>query len=292
VSLIMNAILYPQETHFDDESFPFKAYHYQQKLEGENHYHDFHELVIVLNGNGQHITAGKSYTISRGDVFVIKPFVQHTYKNTHDLEIENILFIPEKLHIPQADIRSISGYFALFDTEPMLRKKHDFKSRLTLTHDQLAIVTQVIIKLHNELKNQNDGFRFMTTTYFMQLIGYLSRCYSHSRQKHSQKLLQISSMIDFIETNYHNNVTLDKIAAKGNMSGRTADRIFKEALKMSPIEYLLKVRINNARTLLEKQQCTISEAAFQSGFNDSNYFTKQFRKLTAMSPREYKKLHS
>jgi AraC family L-rhamnose operon transcriptional activator RhaR/AraC family L-rhamnose operon regulatory protein RhaS len=288
----MNAILYPQETHFDDDSFPFIACHYQQKLEGENHYHDFYELVIVLNGSGQHITAGKGYSISRGDVFVIKPFVQHTYKNIHDLEIENILFVPEKLNIPQADIRNISGYFALFDAEPMLREKHDFKSRLTLTHEQLAIVTQIIIKLHSELKNKDDGFRFMIITYFMQLIGYLSRCYSHSREKHSQKLLQISSMIDFIETNYHNHVTLNKIAAKGNISGRTADRIFKEALKMSPIEYLLKVRINNAKNLLKNQQCTVSEAAFQSGFNDSNYFTKQFKKFTAISPRKYKKLHS
>ena len=286
----MDAILYPQEKYFNDESFPFKAYHYHQNG-GENHYHDFHELVIVMNGNGQHITADKSYPIYRGDVFVIKPFVQHAYEDTHDLEIENILFVPEKLNFPQADIRNISGYFALFDVEPMLRKKHDFKSRLTLTHDQLAVVMQIVVRLHLELKNQNDGFRFMTTTHFMQLIGYLSRCYSHSKQKHSQKLLQISSIIDFIEANYYMRITLNEIAAKGNMSIRTVNRVFKEAIKMSPIDYLVKVRINNARTLLEKQQCTISEAAFQSGFNDSNYFTKQFKKFTAMSPREYKKLH-
>ena len=287
----MNAILYPQENHFDDESFPLKSYHYQQQLEGENHYHDFYELIIVLNGNGQHITADKSYPISRGDVFVIQPFVQHTYEDTHNLEIENILFILEKLNIPQFDSRNITGYFALFNAEPMLREQHEFNSRLTLAHDQLAIVVQIIMKLHNELKNKNDGFHFMTTAYFMQLIGYLSRCYSHSTQKHSQKLLQISSMIDFIEINYHTHITLNDIAAKGNMSVRTANRMFKEALKMSPIDYLIKVRINNAKTILEKQQCTIFEAAFQSGFNDSNYFTKQFKKITSMSPREYRKLH-
>jgi AraC family L-rhamnose operon transcriptional activator RhaR/AraC family L-rhamnose operon regulatory protein RhaS len=288
----MEAILYPQENYFDDKSLPFKSYQYQQKLEGENHYHDFHELVIVLNGRGQHITAGKSYPIFRGDVFVIKPFMRHTYKDTYDLEIENILFIPEKLNIPQVDSGNIPGYSALFDTEPMLREKHDFKSRLTLTHDQLAVVMQIIAKLHHELKNQDDGFRFMITTYFMQLIGYLSRCYSHSTQKYSQKLLQVSSMIDFIKVNYHKHITLDEIAAKGKMSASTVNRIFKETLNMSPIDYLIKVRINNARTLLKRQQCTISEAAFQSGFNDSNYFTKQFKKFTGMSPREYKKSHS
>lgn len=288
----MESILYPQETYFDDKSFSFKAYHYQQSLEGENHYHDFYELIIVLNGNGQHITAGKSYPISRGDVFVIKPFVQHTYENTHNLEIENILFIPENLNISKADIRDIPGYFALFDAEPMLREQHNFKSRLTLNHDQLAAVMQIVIKIHHELKNKNTGFRFMTIAYFMELIGYLSRCYSYSKHKYSRKLLQISSMIDFIEANYHGYITLNEIAAKGNMSVRTVNRMFKEALEMSPIDYLLKVRINNAKTLLEKQNISISEAAFQSGFNDSNYFTKQFKKFTAMSPREYKKSHS
>jgi AraC family L-rhamnose operon transcriptional activator RhaR/AraC family L-rhamnose operon regulatory protein RhaS len=287
----MDAILYPQETHFDDQSFPFKAYHYNQYDDGENHYHDFYELVIVLNGNGQHITVDKEYTISRGDVFVIKPFVQHNYTDTHNLEIENILYIPEKLDIPQADIRSIPGYFALFDAEPRLRQKYDFKSRLTLTRDQLAVVIQIIVKLHHELKNKNDGFRFMATSYFMQLVGYLSRCYSLSKEKHSQKLLQISSMIDFIETNYHTNMTLHEIASRGSMSVRTLNRVFKDALKMSPIDYLLKVRINNAKTLLEKQDCSVSEAAYQSGFNDSNYFAKQFKKFTGISPREYKKLH-
>ena len=142
------------------------------------------------------------------------------------------------------------------------------------------------------LKNQDDGLRFMITTYFMQLIGYLSRCYSHSTQKHSQKLLQISSMIDFIETNYHTRVTLNEIAAKGNMSVRTVNRVFKEALKVSPIDYLVKVRINNARTLLEKQQCTVSEVAFQSGFNDSNYFSRLFCKHFKIPPREYRKASS
>jgi AraC family L-rhamnose operon transcriptional activator RhaR/AraC family L-rhamnose operon regulatory protein RhaS len=99
-------------------------------------------------------------------------------------------------------------------------------------------------------------------------------------------------MIDFIKVNYHKHITLDEIAAKGKMSASTVNRIFKETLNMSPIDYLIKVRINNARTLLKRQQCTISEAAFQSGFNDSNYFTKQFKKFTGMSPREYKKSHS
>ena len=286
----MEVILYPQERYFDDETFPFKSYYYHQS-NSENHYHDFYELVIVLNGNGQHITVSKGYPISRGDVFVIKPFVQHMYENTHNLEIENILFIPEKLNITKADIRDIPGYFALFEAEPMLREQHGFKSRLNLNSEQLTVVMQIIVRMHHELKNQDNGFRFMVTTYFMQLIGYLSRCYSFSKQKHSQKLLQISSMLEFIEVNYHSHITLEKIAAKGNMSASTANRMFKEVLKMSPIEYLLKIRINSAKNIIERQRCTISEAAFQSGFNDSNYFAKQFKKSTGMSPREYKKLY-
>jgi AraC-like DNA-binding protein len=284
----MDAILYPQESHFDDTSFPLKASHYSQRV-AENHYHDFYELVIVLNGSGQHIANGKRYPIYRGDVFVIKPFLEHTYEDTHDLQIENILFIPEALDIPYIDVKDISGYFALFDAEPLLREKHDFKSRLTLNKEQLMVVTQIISKLHYELKESHDGYRFMATAHFMQLIGYLSRCYSNLKQKHSQKLLQISSMIDYIETNFFEDINLQTIAAKGKVSVRTANRMFQETLNISPVDYLIKIRINNARKLLQAQPCTVAEAAFKSGFNDSNYFAKQFKKIIGQSPSVYKK---
>ena len=285
----MHAILYPQENYFDDESFPLKAYSYQQMLEGENHYHDFYELVIVLDGSGKHITRGKSYDICRGDVFVIKPFVQHTYECTNNLVIENVLFIPEKLDISGSDIREIPGYFALFAAEPMLREQHDFKSRLNLNFEQLTQIIATIEKLHSELENRKQGFRYAAKAFFMELVLLLSRFYSETTQKDSVRLLKISSMIDFIETNFHKRITLAQIAAKGNMSSRTADREFKQALKMSPIDYLLHTRISNAKIYLKSQNMTISEVAFQCGFNDSNYFSKKFKKTTGYTPGKFKK---
>jgi AraC-like DNA-binding protein len=285
----MDSILYPQEKYFSEQYLPLESYPYRQGI-SQSHYHDFHELVIVLNGRGQHVTEGESYNIFRGDVFVIRPFIEHTYQDMHDLQIENILFIPEKLDLQLYDVRNIPGYFALFDIEPNLRKKHAFKSRLTLDDEQLTVVNRIIAQLNSELKLRSEGFQFMAVAIFMQLIGFLSRCYSHSPQKHSQNLLKVSAMIDFIETEFRNNITLEDIAATGKTSVRTATRIFKEAFEISPITYLLKTRLNNARKLLkESPATTVSEAAFQSGFNDSNYFAKQFRNIFGESPSEYKK---
>lgn len=288
----METFLYPQENYFEDPSFMLESYPHRQGT-SENHYHDFHELVIILNGRGKHITGGKEYLIARGDVFVIRPFIEHAYEDMHELKIENILFVPEQLKLSLYDVRDIPGYFALFDAEPTLRAKYEFKSRLTLTSEQLPTATKLITQLNAELKHHQEGYRFMAISCFMQLIGYLSRCYSNSQQKHSQKLLRVSSMIDFIETEFKNNITVEDIAAKGKTSVRTATRIFKEALEMSPISYLLKTRLNNAKKLFtESSQMNVIEAAYQSGFNDSNYFAKQFRKIVGMSPSEYKKQFS
>ena len=66
-------------------------------------------------------------------------------------------------------------------------------------------------------------------------------------------------------------------------------RHFKQINGSSPKEYLIGLRINYACELLDSTQLSIGEIAFKSGFNDSNYFTRQFRRVTGRSPRDYRR---
>jgi AraC-like DNA-binding protein len=65
--------------------------------------------------------------------------------------------------------------------------------------------------------------------------------------------------------------------------------VFKEATGHSPIEYLIRLRLHNAAEMLASTSLSISEIAAECGFADSNYLTRQFRKIYNISPREFRK---
>ena len=73
------------------------------------------------------------------------------------------------------------------------------------------------------------------------------------------------------------------------MSPRSFLRVFRSATGTSPLAWMLGQRINRACMLLRQTDKPVTEIAFDVGFNDSNYFTRQFRKATGFSPREYRK---
>jgi AraC-like DNA-binding protein len=66
-------------------------------------------------------------------------------------------------------------------------------------------------------------------------------------------------------------------------------RVFRKATGQTPIDYLVRLRIQKSISLLRNTDQPIIEIALESGFNDSNYFTRQFRKLTNESPSAYRK---
>ena len=73
------------------------------------------------------------------------------------------------------------------------------------------------------------------------------------------------------------------------MSESSLLRAFKQATDRAPTQYLLDLRLRRAKNLLRNTSLNITEITFQTGFNDSNYFARQFRKRVGTSPHEYRK---
>jgi AraC family L-rhamnose operon transcriptional activator RhaR/AraC family L-rhamnose operon regulatory protein RhaS len=126
----------------------------------------------------------------------------------------------------------------------------------------------------------------------MQLVGYLSRCYSRSKSPDSRALLRIAEAIAHLETHYQEPIDLDDLARISHASRRSFIRAFRAAMGNSPIAYLIQLRINRAADLLRRSDQSITEVAFHVGFDDSNYFTRQFHKVIGVSPRAYRRQHS
>ena len=129
----------------------------------------------------------------------------------------------------------------------------------------------------------------MVAALFEQLVAHLSRYYSDIITPPTDKILRIAQVLRLMESRYMDALDTSDLAAAGSMSERTLRREFKRALGVSPIEHLNAVRIRRAEGLLLQTPMNITEIAFHCGFSDSSYFSRIFRRINRMSPREYRK---
>lgn len=102
----------------------------------------------------------------------------------------------------------------------------------------------------------------------------------------------IAMVLEFIRSNIRENFNLKDLSDKAGMSTTSFYRFFKRELGMSPIEFILSEKIKLAKQLLKYPGIQINEVGFQSGFEDSNYFIRLFKKVEGITPKQYQQLNS
>ncbi len=252
------------------------------------HRHAFQEIVIINQGQAVHVIDTERYPVMAGDVFVITHPRAHGYEETRGLVLTNILCHIDQLQVPLKDVRALPGYHMLFTLEPHFRKQHRFESRLRLLPEELSQATALADALDGEIKAQLPGYRLAATLTLLQLIVFLSRCYSQVRQPATEPIRRIGEAISYIEENAFQSIQLEELCTIAHMSKSSLLRAFKKALGMSPIEYLIRLRVSRAADRLRREEASVTEIAFGVGFSDSNYFARQFRKIMGVSPRAYR----
>lgn len=276
-----------------DTSFPFFIQYGFHDADVDMHEHaDFCELVIVLSGTAMHCVNDESYFIRKGDVFVLGDGVYHGYHDAKKLCICNIMFRPEHFILGEQDIRKLPGYHALFVIEPYLTRNHEFQSHLSLKLQDYEDIYSLINTMLSEYQSQTPGRKTMLSAYFLMLVTKLSRLYQLPSKTTESKILYIAESVSYIETHFRESITIEEIAKISNLSPRHFSRLFQASYHTSPGNYILSLRMECACRLLKQSTYTISEIAFESGFNDSNYFSRQFHKFYEMSPRDYRNRHS
>ena len=93
----------------------------------------------------------------------------------------------------------------------------------------------------------------------------------------------------YIDENYSESITLDKLAEIAHVNKYYLSHSFKNEYNVSPIDYLMKRRITEAKALLTSTDFSLTQIAEQIGFGSLPYFSKCFRKVEGTSPNEYRK---
>jgi len=258
-------------------------------LTGTEHYHDFVEIVFILNGQGVQVLEGNEYLVSAGDVFVLQGNQKHYFKDAGHIEIVNLMF--QETNNPgiiSEKIRQLEGYKALFILEPQYRAKHHFKNMLHLNRNELAAIEIILNTMFFEQENKHEGYDMILANRLEELVILLSRHYSNIETTKAKALVRIGKVIDHIENNYPENIYIENLSEMACMSKRNFMRTFKGAVGLSPNHYLKQVRLQKAQRLLRQTNKQITDISVTCGFVDSNYFIKCFRQEFGTTPYRFR----
>jgi len=280
--------------HFPIESLPIGMFRIPNQRIRAQHDHDFTEIAIIESGHGVHLFDNISLPVIAGDVFIINPDHPHAWLKTQDMAVTNIM-ISESNSLPMLnDLKNHPGYPALFTYEPNLLAQQKGRGRLKLNVAQLNEVLRISHRLGYALKSKKKLYpsETMATLQLLSLIGLLCDAYIDTPNRAQKTVLRVGKAIQEINMNITNPPNTNKLADDMNISTSTFYRLFRQATGLTPAEYLNDRRIESACKLLASTDYNITEIAFKVGFQDSNYFSRSFRKLKDITPLKFRKMNS
>jgi AraC-like DNA-binding protein len=257
------------------------------------HKHDFTELVVILGGRAMHVLGRQRYPIGPGDVFVVRGERSHGFADLRRLELLNLMFDPVGMGLREDELSALPGHQMLFRLEPALRVRHTFRSRLRLGAAMLATVRRHAERMEAELKARRPGHRPLLRALLQELLVLLARAAENPdpvANPPREELLRLGQAMAHLERRFREPLRLPDLARRAGMSVNGFLRAFRQVRGVSPIAHRLALQLDAAAALLDETPAwPVAEVAARSGFADSNYFSRQFRRRFGVAPREFRR---
>ena len=276
----------------------------------EVEYVGLHEYVPANNGEYTIKTDRLLKDVTETDLLIIPPTFGDTTKGVQ----ANIEAIPyfKKLHANGSSIASLCiGAFLLAETGLLNGKKcsthwayiNEFRERypdvevedgaIITEHDNIyssggaSSLWNLLLYLVEKFTDRETAI--MISKYFALDIGRENQSqFAIFRGQRNHVDTGIQEVQNFIEKNYFDRITIDSLASLINTGRRTFERRFKEATNNTPIAYIQRVRIEAAKKFFEASRKNVSEIMFDVGYTDTKAFREIFKKITGLTPIEYR----
>lgn len=224
------------------------------------HWHKNPELLYVTNGCLLVKTDTQTNVIKSGEIAIIDSDQMHfmtpvTPQCTYTCMIPNINLCGEFSHLPAVS------------KDP----------------DVISLYNKIV----KEFTTRNEGYKRIIENYIACMFSILTRFCDNLAEKGdetSAKLLAVKSAINYINDHFKDDISIDDIAKKANLSRYYLCHIFKEITGQTVLSHLNYVRCNNAYELISSGKYTVSQSASLSGFNNLSYFSKIYRNIMGHLP--------
>jgi AraC-like DNA-binding protein len=252
------------------------------------HTHDFHEIAVIYSGEGIHMTPEGEKPVKTGDVISVRPGQIHGYNNVNKLVLMNILVHPSFFSDDSNNLTSVPGYADLFQPRTVSKKTESSVLLFNLNRMQLFEIQATIESMQKEIENQNLSWQVVTTSYLIQLVIILLRVYNDPSYPDTADKNNSAFLVKYMEKHYKQTLSMDDLLDVSAMSESSILRTFKRITGYPPFVFQMRLRIFAAINELTSTDRSITQIAYDTGFNDSNYFSRMFKKFTGISPKEYK----
>lgn len=231
-----------------------------------------YQLLYIASGKAHFYFDNKETIVSAGNMVIYRPG-----------ELQRYLYYAAD----QTEVFWV--HFTGSEVENLLNKC-GIKQGQNLIHTGTTIAfSNLFLRIIQELQHRNAEFEKMCAMNLEQLFILLYRETTKERSHKSEFLdAEMEKAKQFFFENYSTEISIEEYAADKGMSVSYFIRNFKQYYNMTPMQYILSVRITNAQTLLETTDYTVAEISNIIGYDNPLYFSRLFHKQNGISPREYR----
>ena len=266
---------FPYEYHYVASDHPRYVMSY--------HWHMECEVIRILSGTLMVTLDELCFPAEAGDAVFVRSGVLHSGIPTDGCIYECIVFDMNSL---TRAYTIIAPFLQKIDHQEILIYYHFGKEQTDAVH--------AIDDIFEAFETRENGFEMTVIGQFYHFFGIVfgEHYYLESVDRHRRdcrRVIQLKQVVDFIEKNYSRQLTLEELAGAVSMSPRYFCRFFSEMTHQTPMDYVNRQRIEQASIELTTTGKSVTEIAFDSGFNDLSYFIRIFRKYKGVSPGKYRK---
>ena len=233
-----------------------------------------YQLLYIVSGKGHFYFHGEDRVVYAGRMVLIQPRQEQRYEYFGEDKPE-VYWV----HFTGSDVKNILRSYNIPMDDPI------FYSGASSTYSYL------FKEMIHELQNCKTGYEDLLAMYLRQIFLLVQRTRQEERPTVSTYIQEeIEFARRYFNEHYNEPISIQEYAESRNMSVCYFQRNFKQIVKHTPMQYLLTIRVNNAASLLETTDYSMAEIAAIVGYEDPLYFSRLFRKIKGVSPRDYRNL--
>lgn len=283
-------------TEHGNSLFPIAVHYTNHEANRKNmihtHWHREIEILYIASGKMEVIIEGKHFIAEKDDIIFIPPNLLHEAINFEQNPCAFFAIVFDSFFIES----HFSDIVQQSYIDPIIQHttSHIFQATDTLMsiEDMRMSVTAIIEEFalkepYYELSLKANLLQFLRCIYREKDNLFNFDQYYESKDELTS--YRCKKIVLFIEEHYQEHISLEMISNHMGFSKEYFCRFFKKNFRMSFFKYLNESRIKKAEYLLLNTQHKIIDIAFETGFEDANYFTTVFKKETGLTPSAYRK---
>lgn len=252
----------------------------------EDHYHSYYEIYYLQSGSRIYFIRDRSYTVEQGDLVFIPKNVLH--KTMHAGKAGHARIV---MNLDDTTLHRLAGSLV-----PLLLTPFEQENPIIrLPRSEQPALEALMKRLLSELQNKAAGYELMLEHATVELLLLAARyAQQHEPTPHHHLTpihAKVSDIAQYINVHYAQPIHLDMLSEQFFISPYYLSRMFKQVTGFTFSDYLILTRVKEAERLLRETSVSITEVAAAVGFDNFSHFGKTFKKVTRLSPRDYRKLH-